>query len=155
MIIDTYVPFLGQRQSFEAVLSLSASVADFLARQEFVLDTFAAGPEMYHFQSGRSLAYLDNVLDVLACVEPSVVDPIPELNESMSEELARASTVIMIFVSWNKPRAELINSVRASGAEVVPILVVRDEDHRFDEDALHAGVRRVTVSEIESGLGSI
>ena len=48
-----------------------ASIADHFSRSEEVVDILAAGPDLYEVSTGRSLGYLDNVLDVLACLEPS------------------------------------------------------------------------------------
>ena len=50
------------RESFERAVSVAASVADFMARQEYLVDLFAAGPNLYHLTAGRSLAYLDQIL---------------------------------------------------------------------------------------------
>jgi uncharacterized protein (DUF58 family) len=71
MIVDTLAPprDTAARQDLEAALSLAAAIADALSRQEYVVDLFAAGPDLYHFQAGRGLAYLDNILDILACLE--------------------------------------------------------------------------------------
>ncbi|MFW5857999.1 MAG: DUF58 domain-containing protein, partial [Planctomycetota bacterium] len=69
--LSTFDPVRRRRAAdLEAGVSLGAGVAEALSRREYVIDLFAAGPDLYHFQAGRSLAYLDNILDVLACIEP-------------------------------------------------------------------------------------
>src|SRR5262249_20160148 len=52
MVVDTFVPSTAPLATLEAVLSLSASIADWLARQDYVVDLFAAGPDLYTFQAG-------------------------------------------------------------------------------------------------------
>ncbi len=46
-----------------------------MARQEYLVDIFAAGPDLYHLMAGRSLAYLDQILDILASVDGSEEEP--------------------------------------------------------------------------------
>ena len=55
--------------SFEAAISVVASIADLFSRSEYIVDILAAGPDVYEVSAGRSLAYLENILDVLACLE--------------------------------------------------------------------------------------
>ena len=73
IILDTFVPrkptAAGERV-FEAAISVVASIADYFSRSEYVVDILAAGPDVYEVSAGRSLAYLENILDVLACLEP-------------------------------------------------------------------------------------
>ena len=77
VILDTHVPGgLGRaaqerRDAFERAVSVAAAVSDFMARQDYLVDIFAAGPNLYHLTAGRSLAYLDQILDILACVNAS------------------------------------------------------------------------------------
>ena len=59
-------PTPAEERSFEAAISVLASIADHYSRSDFVVDILAAGPEVYEVSAGRSLAYLDNILDVLA-----------------------------------------------------------------------------------------
>ena len=73
LVLDTFLPRRARgadRRRFEAGVSVLASIADHFGRSEDVVDIFAAGPDIYEVSAGRSLAYLENVLDVLACLEP-------------------------------------------------------------------------------------
>ena len=73
-MLDTFAPAAAHarrsERSFEAAISVLASIADHYSRSDYVVDILAAGPEVYEVSTGRSLAYLDNILDVLACLEP-------------------------------------------------------------------------------------
>ena len=66
-------------EDFEAAVSITAAIAEHLARGEFVIDLFAAGTTSYHFQGGRSLAHLDDLLDILSCVDPVEEEPFGRL----------------------------------------------------------------------------
>src|SRR5579859_4075395 len=73
LILDTFVPKNASDahvRAFEGGISLLASVSDHFSRSEYVVDILAAGPDIYEVSAGRSLAYLENILDVLACLGP-------------------------------------------------------------------------------------
>ena len=74
VILDTFVPGLPgapAAAAFERAVSVCAAVSDYMARSEYLVDLFAAGPELHQLTAGRSLAYLDEILDLLACVDSS------------------------------------------------------------------------------------
>ena len=68
MILDTQTK---NHNEFEESLSFATSIADFLSRKDYIIDIFATGNEIYHFQSGRALAHFENILELMACLEPS------------------------------------------------------------------------------------
>jgi uncharacterized protein (DUF58 family) len=108
---------------FEATLSLAAAVADHLSRQDYVIDLFAAGPQVYRFQGGRSLGFLENILDILACLQPHRGDPFTEFSSAVIEEVSRISSAVLILLTWNDVRRDLIEQLRAAGVEVKAVLV--------------------------------
>ncbi|MDX1564706.1 MAG: DUF58 domain-containing protein, partial [Phycisphaeraceae bacterium] len=134
----------------EANLSLAAAVAEYLARCEYVVDLFAAGPEMYHFQAGRSLAYLDNILDVLAGLEPSDQDPFRLIGPAMTEQLRQTSTVVALLLHWNRRREEFLQRVREAGAKVKAVLVT--ESASQSEHATAWGATVVHPREVAGGV---
>ncbi len=79
----------------------------------------------------------------------------PALLTEVGDVLPRTSTIIIIFLSWNKTREEFLKLARSSGAEVKAIMVTRDNDHRLDHDLLENNIQRVTVSEIEHGVNAL
>ena len=115
----------GASHALEANLSLAAGISDYLARQDYVVDLFAAGPELYHLQAGRSLAYLDNILDILACLEACPTDPLERITPRFRDELGQISTVILLLLQWDEPRRKLVRQVREAGA-MVKLIVVSD-----------------------------
>lgn len=134
LIIDTWGPednilsrlFGGNRQSkanFEAAISLAAAIADFTSRQDLVVDFFAAGPKFYHFQSGRSLSHLDDILDILAGISPNHKEPLIELGPSVMEEISGIGTAILIMLKWDASREDFVRKLQENGVRV-KILVV-------------------------------
>jgi uncharacterized protein (DUF58 family) len=134
VILDTHVPAKeGRRQksevgteydeNFERAVSVAASVSDYMSRQDYLVDLFAAGPNLYHLTAGRSLAYLDQILDILACVEPNPEEPFETLEPAILENLSRITTVICVFLDWNETRRAFVHRLRAQGVALKVIIV--------------------------------
>jgi len=126
LLLDTYLPRrprTADLQSFEAAISVLASIADHMSRSEEVVDIFAAGPDLYELSTGRSLGYLDNVLDVLACLEPCHEPPFEVLAPRLAERLARLTTVIAVVLDWDERRETFLRQVRRMGVAVRTFVV--------------------------------
>jgi len=162
VLVDTYPPpWLSRRglpspasRSLEAVLSMAAGISDYLARQEYIVDLFAAGPELYHFQAGRSLGYLDNILDILACIEACKDDALDVVGARFTEEVGRMSTVIMVLMDWDEKREALVRRVESMGVSVKPI-VVSSRHELSDLMGIGTAARVVTPEQVEAGLEQI
>jgi uncharacterized protein (DUF58 family) len=128
LVLDTFVPpraRRGQREAFEAAVSVLASLADHLARSEEVVDVLIAGPEVYEVTAGRSLGSLENVLRVLACVEPCPRPPFEDVTPRLVDRLARLTTVVAVLLDWDEPRLAFLRRIRALGVAVRVVLVRR------------------------------
>jgi len=130
LVLDTYVT--GKKRSkpegfpdLEAAVSLSAAIADALARGEYIIDIFAAGPELYVFRAGRHTAHFENVLEILACVDACRTNPFDVVTPALADELANISTVIAVFLDWDESREGLMRAAVESGCSV-KVLIVRD-----------------------------
>ncbi len=156
LIVDTCVPKYQPRQrpAMEAGLSLAAAVADVLSRQEYVIDIFAIGTELYHFQAGRSLAYLDNILDVLACIEECQTSPFQTLTSAIQEATAQISTAVFVLLDWDEEREQFVRAIRDCGV-AVKVAVVRQGEPTLDPSGFRgeAGpVQVFTPAQIEAGV---
>ncbi len=109
--------------ALESAISLCAAVSDALARQDYIVDIFAAGPKLYHLMAGRSLAYREQILDILACVESSQEEPLSQIAPRLFEELDRLTTVICIVLDWDEPRRQFVESLRQRGVGVKVLLI--------------------------------
>ncbi|QDT64434.1 DUF58 domain-containing protein [Calycomorphotria hydatis] len=117
LILDTYVaPGRKAKKSgfpeLEAAVSLMAGVADALSGDEFIIDFFAAGGDLYQFRFGRHTAHFDNVLEILSCVEPTRRDPFEEITPPIVEELNQISAVVCVLVHWSESRRKLLRSIQ-------------------------------------------
>jgi uncharacterized protein (DUF58 family) len=133
MIVDTYVPKPGLMDKLmnkgrfsielEAAVSLVASIADLLSRGDYVIDIFAAGPDIYHFQSGRSLGYFDNILDILACLEPNHDQPIHKLSPTVMQEISGIGSAVLVLLDWNEERERLVQKLQSNGVATKIIII--------------------------------
>ncbi len=159
LILDTYLPRRprrAEREAFEAAISVLASIADRMSRTEEVVDIFAAGPNLYETSAGRSLGYLDNVLDVLACLEPCHDPPFDVLAPRLVERLARLTTVIAVVLDWDERREDFLRRIRALGV-AVQIILVREAPTRRRFEGLGGEIgpiTRMTPTEVEARIAA-
>jgi len=145
LVLDTFLPKRPrprERARFEAAISTLASVAEHFSRSEEVVDILAAGPDLYEVSTGRSLGSLDNVLDVLACLEPSAAPPFESIGPPLFERLERLTSVVAVMLEWDDAREAFLRRVRAMGVSVRVLLV-------------HEGDTRKPWSRVSAELGEI
>lgn len=112
-------------RAFESAISVTASIADFFSKGEYIVDILAAGPDIYEVSAGRSLAYLDNILDVLACLEPCAQPPFQTISPVLFDKLAQITTVVAVLLDWDDQREEFLRRVKMLGA-AVRVIIVRE-----------------------------
>jgi uncharacterized protein (DUF58 family) len=141
VVLDTHVPqdlprkqLAARRDAFERAVSLAASVSDYMARQDYLVDLFAAGPNLYHLTAGRSLAYLDQILDILACVDENPAEPFATIEPQIAELLSRISTVICVFMDFDDARRAFVQRLTQQGVGV-KVIIARDGDPTLDPSA--------------------
>jgi uncharacterized protein (DUF58 family) len=159
IILDTFLPRrprAAERASFEAAISVVASIADLFSRSEYVVDILAAGPDIYEVSAGRSLAYLENILDVLACLEPCHDPPFQTIGPALFDRLSQLTTVVTVLQDWDPVREAFLRGVRASGSAVRGF-VVRDGptslDWRAAGDEL-GEIQALTPLQVETAIAA-
>jgi len=146
LLLDTFVPPKSGASAFEAfesAISVSASVADYLSRQEYIIDIFAAGPIFIICRQGRSLAYLENILDLLACLDVCTDDPFDKLEPVLMENLSLITTVITVFLDWDYRREKLVRMITELGT-AVKVIIVRDGKPSQEPIAYESLVGRIS-----------
>jgi len=157
LVFDTFLPRRpgkAEKRGFEAGVSLVASIADHFSRSEEIVDLFAAGPDIYQLSAGRSLAYLANVLDVLACLEPCHEPPFDEVGPHLHETLAQLTTVVAVVLDWDEQREAFLLGLRELGVAVRTFIVHPGPTRRrWDGVARELGeITLVTPDEVERRL---
>lgn len=154
LVLDTFLPPKSgeqYRDDFEATLSMAAAVADHLSQTEYIVDLFAAGPDLYTLEAGRNLAHLDNVLDVLACLEPSFETPFETVAPVLTEHLSTITTIIFIMLDWDEQRERMTQIVREYGPAVKTILV-REQPPTLDPAGADHPIVTLTPAQVAAGV---
>jgi uncharacterized protein (DUF58 family) len=157
VIQDTYVP-KGRRdrdEDFERSISICAAVSDYMAREEYIVDLFAAGPNLYHLTAGRSLAFQDQILDILACIEPAVAEPFQIVEPELLEDLSKLTTVICVMLDWNETRRDFVERVRQVCS--VKVIIVRSAPCTLDPSSESASLslRLIDQQKFDNGVGEL
>jgi len=154
LIVDTALPLDAEENNLEQSISLAASITDYLSREEYVIDIFAAGPKLYYLQAGRSLAYLQNILDILACLEPTPPndESFQEMEAALKEELEGISTTILLFLDWDEKRARMVEELQQRGTSVRGFLVSNNEETAH---GLPENIEWLRPELIEAGLDEL
>jgi len=146
VIQDTFVPKgdHAREDDFESAISICAAVSDYMAREEYIVDLFAAGPNLYHLSAGRNLAFQDQILDILACLEPAKSEPFKIIEPELLESLSQLTTVICVMLDWDEVRRAFVDRIREVSA--VKVVIVRDAPCTLDPTSSAADLSLTIVS---------
>jgi len=80
----------------EAAISLAAGAVAHLSRGEALIDLLVVGDRVHDLTLGRSLGFLEQALDLLACVSPGPRVEADALVERLATHLSRLSCVVVV-----------------------------------------------------------
>ncbi len=119
----------ADEETFEAGISLAAGVLSHLARGETLIDLIVMGESLHQLTMGRSLGFLQQGLDLLACVQPGPKLRPENLLGTLTPHLERLSSLVFISLSWDEKRAHIAQELRRNG---VGLLVLQVGDTHED-----------------------
>jgi uncharacterized protein (DUF58 family) len=128
--------------AFEEAVSVAASFACTIDTQESLLDLLFIGPEAFCFTIGRGVAHADQMMEILASVQPTPNGSFAALEQLVIEHAESVSGCICIFLEWDDARRELVRKLSALGVPAM-VLVIRDksapgfERRASDPESLH------------------
>lgn len=158
LVLDTFVP--GRRrpprggfERLEAAVSLTAAAADALSRGEYIIDLFAAGPQLYVFRAGRHTAHFENVLEILACIDACRQDPFEQISPALTDELESISAVVFVLLDWDASRRQLVRTAAEAGCAARAVIVTdRPPAEPVEPDeAWLDSIRVLTPHQVRSG----
>ena len=112
----------------EAAVSLSAGVVANLSRGEALIDLLVVGHNVHQLTLGRNLGFLEQALDLLACVRPGPALDTAALEARLDPHLSRLSCVVMVALSWDEPRRRLAQRISSRGVGCRVLLVCQQAD---------------------------
>jgi uncharacterized protein (DUF58 family) len=123
LILDTFTD-RPQTDEFEEAVSVAASFACTVLTQESLLDLLFVGTQAYCFTAGRGLAHADQMLEILASVQPSTALPFDKLEELVVNHANLVSGCICVLLAWDDARQRLVQKLKAFRLPVL-VLVIR------------------------------
>jgi hypothetical protein len=113
--------------AFECAVSVAASLVEPLTagrgRQDSLLDLIFVADRAHAVTAGRGLLAADALLTILATLEPGPADGFAALAETVSANAARLSACLLVLLSWDAPRRQLVARLRALGIPVRVLLI--------------------------------
>jgi len=135
------------REAFEEAVAVAASFAWTIDTQECLLDLVFVGGEIHSYTAGRGQLLASRLLEVLSGVAISTEDSFATLVQLVRARREQLSGCICILLTWDDERKALVDTLRAGGAVVLPLVV--SAQPLAD---LPAGVRRLTPGKIAEEL---
>jgi uncharacterized protein (DUF58 family) len=159
LVLDTFAQDPGS-PAFEEAISLAASFACALPTQESLLDLLFVGTQSYCFTAGRGLAHSDQMLEILAGVQPAPDEGFERLENLVLNHIRSVSGCIVVFLSWDAQRKNFTEKMRAMGVPLLVFVVteagqgakitdpgpMRDDPahfHVLEAGAVEAGLRKL------------
>jgi uncharacterized protein (DUF58 family) len=123
LVLDTFTEGRDP-EVFEEAVSVAASFACTLPTQESLLDLLFVESRAYCFTAGRSLAHSEQLLEILASVQPSETQTFEVLQNLVLRHLKLVTGCIAIFTAWDSEREVLVRRIRALGVPLLVFVVV-------------------------------
>jgi uncharacterized protein (DUF58 family) len=124
LVLDTFTK-LPYSFAFEEAVSVAASFACTINTQESLLDLLFVGTESFYFTAGRGLAHADQMLAILASVQPCWDKSFASLEHLVLTHIKNVSGCICVLLDWDEQRREFVRKLRSLGIPVL-VLVVAD-----------------------------
>jgi uncharacterized protein (DUF58 family) len=133
LVLDTFTQ-AAHREVFEEAVSVAASFACTLPTQESLLDLLFVGPQSYRFTAGRGVAHVDQMLEILASVQPCSEQPFRVLEHLVLGHIEAVSGCICVLLAWDEERRGFIKKLRMLGVPVL-VLVITPPGQKLPVDA--------------------
>lgn len=128
LVLDTFIENASELL-FEEAVSVAASFAVSIHEQDSMLDLMFVGTQAYRFSTGRGVSQTENMLEVLACVEPCHDAPFVRLEQLLKEHVSETSGLICVLLDWDKKRQDLLAQLMISGTPVYVFLISEDGEN--------------------------
>jgi len=122
LILDT-LNSVKNDSLFEDAVSAATSFAMSCIQQDSILDLMFVGDKFYRFSAGRGSMTLENMLEILACVQPTDRDNLDELQQLTVNYINECSVYICILLDWDERRKKLIRTLRQNGITVLCVII--------------------------------
>lgn len=123
LVLDTFTE-RPRSDEFEEAVSVAASFACTVLTQESLLDLLFVGPQAYCFTAGRGVAHADQMLEILASVQPCEGRTFDTLERLVLGHVGVVSGCICVLLAWDETRQRLVGKLKALGLPVLALVIV-------------------------------
>ncbi len=132
LILDTFGN-ADDDAAFEEAVAVAASFVCTVQTQESLLDLLFVGPQAFCFTAGRGVGHREQMLEVLAGVEPCAQPDFDKLESLVLRHAPRVSGCVCVLLAWDEPRRRLVSKLQALGVPVRVCVVVEQEQEQEQE----------------------
>jgi len=138
LILDTFSDD-SSSPVFEEAVSIAASFALDLNSQDSLLDLLFVGPESFAVTTGHGVAQVEQMLEILAAVQPCHGHEFGDLADLVLQHAPQVSGAVCILLKWDEERKRLVESLGTFG---MPLLVLVLKKPGAPDPVFDAGSRR-------------
>lgn len=120
LILDTFLADPKEDEAFEEAVSVAASFAHALNTQESLLDLLFVGPQAFCMTAGRGVGHLEQMLEILASVQPCTTREFVSLEQLVVQRIDLVSGCVCVFLGWDEARKRLVKQLKMRH---IPVLV--------------------------------
>ena len=155
LILDTFA-VNPRLDVFEEAVSIAASFACTVRTQESLLDLMFVGPQAFCFTIGRGVGHTEQMLEILASVQPCTSKPFNDLENLVVQRLTEVSGAICVFIAWDEQRREFVKQIRSLGIPLLVLVVTEPNSKDLDADGLTPDVfRQIEVGKAAETLATL
>lgn len=147
LVLDTFLRVAGS-EVFEEAVSVAASLACTVQAQESLLDLMFVGPQTYCFTMGRGVGHLEQLLEILASVQPCRDREFQSLLQLVTQHSGDLSGCLCVFVEWDEQRREFVRRLREMGVPLMVFLVTETGAPKSDPGPMAADPERFRQLEV-------
>lgn len=155
LILDTFAA-TPRLDVFEEAVSIAASFACTVRTQESLLDLMFVGPQAFCFTIGRGVGHTEQMLEILASVQPCTNRPFESLENLVLQRLTEVSGAICVFIAWDQRRRDFVKRIRALGIPLLVLVVTEPNAKDLDAEGLTPDVfRQIEVGKAGEALATL
>jgi hypothetical protein len=155
LLLDT---FARPGEIFEEAVSVAASFAATIDTQESLLDLMFIGPEAYCFTAGRGVAHSDQMLEILASVQPCHNKSFADLQNLVVQHSSILSGCVCVFMAWDAPRQELVRRLLSFGLPLLVLVLAEPGGKKLDPGPMAkdpGALITIELGKIQEGLNKM
>lgn len=139
LVLDTFAGH-DSDESFEEAVSVAASLAYTIRNQDSLVDLMFVGARAYCFTTGRGVAHVEQMLEVLASVQHGM-GKFESLQDLVMTHAHEMSGCVCVFLKWDDARQRLVEGllsrrvplrvfvVASDGGEISPGVMAAHPNH--------------------------